>query len=265
MLKDRRRPVFEGQWACSEGCVKAMVQAVIRRQAGAGELPSDEGPHRHRIPLGLILLERGWITQTQLQHALNAQLRAGTGRIGQWLNAECGLDQDRITRALGVQLGCPVLPMEGFDPEAMALVLPKVLVEESGIVPLRVAGKRILYLAFRDRLGASAAFAVERMSGHKTESGLVDPVQWKSAQERICACEFVVSTHEQAINIDQIAALITAALRKMQPRASRLVRVHQIYWLRMWLETGAMRASDGEIPTTSEDVVDRIYSLEGEE
>jgi hypothetical protein len=54
---------------------------------------------------------------------------------------------------------------------------------------------------------------------------------------------------------------ITLALGKLQPRASRMVRVHQFYWLRMWLETGAMSTRDGGVPVTKEDVVDRIYTV----
>jgi hypothetical protein len=55
---------------------------------------------------------------------------------------------------------------------------------------------------------------------------------------------------------------IASVLGRVRPRASRLVRVHQFYWLRMWLETGAMGAGDGGIPRSREDVLDGIYILQ---
>lgn len=261
LFKDRRRPVFEGLWGCSAECVQAMVQAAARRELGDGGVGKEDWQHRHRVPLGLVLLAQGLITQPQLQHALERQRRAGQGRIGGWLVSECGLKEERITRALGLQWNCPVLPVEGFDPAAMALLVPRALVERLGMVPLRIAGGRILYLAFEDRLDASAAFAMERMSGLKVESGLVDGARLKVARQRLCECEFIEAEYEQAADIESMSRKMALALGKMQPMASRLVRVHQIYWLRMWLETGAMSTRDGGVPTTREDVVDRICTV----
>ncbi len=135
-------------------------------------------PHRHRVPLGLLMLAQGWITPPQLRHALEAQRQNGTGRIGEWLIAECGLETEQITRGLSMQWNCPVLSADGFSPEAMALVMPGIFVEQFGMLPLRIAGGRILYLAFEDGLDASAALAVEQMTGLKCESGILNEVQF---------------------------------------------------------------------------------------
>jgi Type II secretion system (T2SS), protein E, N-terminal domain len=262
-LKDRRRPVFEGQWGCSAGCVETMVEAAVLRVTGGEGGAEGVGGHRHRVPLGLILLAQGWITQVQLQHALSRQRRAGSGSIGRWLMEECGLDQRYVTRGLGVQWGCPVLRAEEFDPDAMALVAPKLLVERLEMVPLRRAGERVLYLSFVDRLDPATALALERMSGLRVESGLVEETEWRVAQRRLCACEFVDSEFESVATHEDLARRVTSVVQRMQPRASRLVRVHQFYWLRMWLESGAMRTGDGGVPRTKEDVADRIYVVGG--
>jgi len=263
-LKDRRRPIFERNWGCSAACIQAMVQIAIRREGGDADAHYDGTRHRHRLPLGLVLLNQGWITNQELQRALDRQRRAGKGRIGTWLIEECGLPKDRVTRGLSMQWGCPVLPIDGFDPVAMALVVPKLLVEQLQMVPLRIAAERILYLAFADGLDASAAFAVERMSGLKVESGLLDSAQWNAARQSLSECEFVNAAFEPVATAQAMSRKIASALTRIGPRASRLVRVHRFYWLRMWLETGAMRAGDGGVPATREDVVDRIYTLEPE-
>jgi hypothetical protein len=175
--------------------------------------------------------------------------------------SECGLDAAQIVRGLSMQWGCPVLTTEGFSPEAMALVMPKVLVEKFGVLPIRVAGSRIMYLGFTDRLDASAAFAVEQMTELKVESGVVEGGQFEAARNRLLACDGVETKLEAAENKDAMAARITAILEQKQPIASRLVRLHQYYWLRMWLESGALGRA-GSLPVTSEDVKDHVFTVE---
>jgi hypothetical protein len=205
------------------------------------------------------MLAQGWITHPQLQKALAAQRENGTGRIGDWLMSECGLEAEQIVRGLSIQWGCPVLTTEGFSPEAMALVMPKIFVEKFGLLPLRVAGSRILYLGFADRLDASAAFAMEQMTELKVESGVVEGGQFEAARERLFACEGVEVKLEAAEDKDAMAARITAILEQKQPIASRLVRLHQFYWLRMWLESGAL-GKTGSLPATGEDVIDHVFT-----
>ena len=100
-------------------------RAAARREQGDGNGSTESALHRHRVPLGLVLLAQGWITHSQLRKALEAHRENGTGRIGDWLISECGLEAEQITRGLSVQWGCPVLPVEGFSPEKMVLVMPQ--------------------------------------------------------------------------------------------------------------------------------------------
>jgi hypothetical protein len=257
--RNRRRPIFECEWGCSGRCVLAMVQAAARREFGEGDATS-AATHRHRVPLGLVMLAQGWITHPQLQRALAAQRESGTGRIGDWLMSECGLEAEQITRGLGIQWGCPVLTTDGFSPEAMALVMPKMFVDTFKLLPLRVAGSRILYLGFSDRLDASAAFATEKMTELTVESGVVEGIQFEAARNRLLACDGVEMKLEAAEDSDAMAARITAILEQKQPIASRLVRMHQFYWLRLWLESGAIGRA-GRLPVQSEDMMDYVFTV----
>jgi hypothetical protein len=258
--RNRRRPIFEGQWGCSGRCVLAMTRAAVQREIGDGTESAVATPHRHRVPLGLLMLAQGWITHPQLRKALEAQRVNGTGRIGDWLQSECGVDPEQVTRGLSMQWSCPVLTTEGSSPEAMALVAPKVFAEKFGLLPLRVAGGRILYLGFEERLDASAAFAMEKMTDLKVESGLVVGAQFQVARSRMLECVGVEMKLETTANKDALAARMTAILEHKQPVASRLVRVHQYYWMRIWLENGAM-GKVGSLPRTGEDVKDHVFVI----
>jgi hypothetical protein len=206
------------------------------------------------------MLAQGWITHPQLRRALEAQRENGSGRIGDWLVSQGDLQPEQITRGLSMQWGCPVLTTEGFSPEAMAMVMPKVLVETFGLLPLRVAGSRILYLGFTDRLDASAAFATEQMTELKVESGVVGGEQFEVARRRMLACDGVEMKLETLEDKDSMSARITAILEQKQPLGSRLVRMHQYYWLRLWLETAAA-GRVGSLPITGEDVIDYVFTL----
>jgi hypothetical protein len=129
------------------------------------------------------------------------------------------------------------------------------------LVPLRVVSERLLYVGFEDRLDASAGLAIERTSGLKVESGLVDGTQLAVARRRLLECEFVEATTEHVADESALAAKIAQELSTVQPRASKLVRLHGFYWLRMWLESGALRGPGGNVPATSEDMLDRIYTI----
>lgn len=92
----------------------------------------------------------------------------------------------------------------------MALVMPRIFVERFGLLPLRVAGSRILYLGFSDRLDASAALAAEQMTELKVESGVVDGAQFETARARLLACDGVEMKVEAVEDKDAMAARITA-------------------------------------------------------
>ena len=253
----RRRPIFEDEWGCSGRCLQAIIRAAVRREVGEA---GDDLPHRHRVPLGLVLLAQGWITHPQLQTALQAQRASGQGRIGDWLTQSCGLPEERITRGLGVQWSCPVLGTEGFSPTAMALVMPKRFVVEFGLVPLRVAGSSLLYVGFQDRMNAVAALGLEQMSGLKVESGVMQASAFAEAEASVLAADGVPAEMHAVEHADELTAEIARKLESRQPVASKLVRMRNFYWLRMWLESGA-KSGVGTLPAGLEDVQDCLFTI----
>ena len=142
----------------------------------------------------------------------------------------------------------------------MALAMPRLFAERFGMLPLRVAGSRILYLGFAEWLDACAAFAAEQMSELKVECGVVGGAQFEAARSRLLGCDGVEMKLEVGEDKDAMAARITAILEQKQPIASRLVRLHQYYWLRTWLESGATGKA-GSLPMTSEDVMDNVFTV----
>jgi hypothetical protein len=155
-----------------------------------------------------------------------------------------------------------MLTANGFTPRTMALVLPRLFVEEFGMLPLRVAGSRILYLGFEDHLDASVAFALEQMTELKVENGLMPTEEFAAARQNLLEYEGVPIKMENVDEPDALAARITAILEQMQPVASKLVRMHRYFWLRLWLERGA-RGVQGALPRDREDTFDYVFKVGG--
>ncbi len=69
LLRRRSAPVFEGGWTCSPACTRGLVEAAVRRECEGRAAASSE-TRGHRIPLGLTMLEQGWINSAQLRRAV---------------------------------------------------------------------------------------------------------------------------------------------------------------------------------------------------
>jgi hypothetical protein len=244
LLRSRSAPVFEGGWSCSPACTRARIETAVRRELdGRGTTVES---HRHRIPLGLVMLEQGWITNRQLRQALEAQRTAGAGRLGHWLVRQQGVSEQLVTRALGLQWSCPVLPMEFHDAEGLTILLPRLFVDAFGALPLRVAAGKLVYLGFEERLDAVLALAIGRMTGLRVESGLVQGSLFRLAHTRMLSARFPSVELIEASSEPALVNAMAKAIEKARPAESRLVRVHDCLWLRMWSrpQTGPLPEPD---------------------
>jgi hypothetical protein len=217
------------------------VEAALRREMDARGATRET--FRHRIPLGLAMLEQGWITPIALRTALAAQRTSGSGRLGEWLVRQRSASEELVTRALGLQWGCPVLSMEFHNPEDLTALLPRLFIDAFGALPLRVAAGRILYLGFEDRVDPALALATERMTGLHVEAGLVRgsffrPAHARALESRFPSVELIEAASEQAL-----AMAFAKALEESRPVEARLVRVHDCFWLRIW-----RRRQEGPLP-----------------
>ncbi len=253
LWRSRSAPFFEGGWNCSAECTRVRVAWAVRRELG-GRSAAPEA-HRHRIPLGLTMLEQGWIMPEQLRQALEAQKVAGDGRLGHWLVRQQGVNEKLVTRALGLQWSCPVLTLDFHDAEALTVLFPRLFVDAFGALPLRLAAGRLLYLGFEDRLDAVLALAIERMTGLRVESGLVQGSLFRPAHTRMLGARFPRVELIEAGSEPAAVHALSKAVERARPVKARLVRVHDCLWLRMLL-----RGQNGPLPDISS-VEDLICSI----
>jgi hypothetical protein len=241
--------------------MRVLIEQAVERELGDGT-PLEPKKHNHRIPLGLLMLSQGWITQEQLRRALDAQREAGgKARIGAWLMRQCNLSEELVTRALSMQWGCPVLSLSGHQPETVSTLIPRVLLDTYGMVPLRNGSSRLAYLAFEDRLDSSVAFAVERMTGIHIEAGVVTASQFLRVHERMMRASFPKAQLMEAMSARLVAKEMAAVIERVRPHQARLVRMHRYFWLRVW-KNPAPPLSAAQPHTGSLSLVPRIHQVE---
>ncbi len=249
LWRNRRVPGFEGRWACSAECMGEMVAAAVRREMDCGGFAL----HAHRLPMGLMLLEQGRISAEQLREALGEQRRAfgedgETRRLGEWLVERGVLEEAALTRALSAQWNCPVLTLDAFHPEETAGALPRFLAEAAGALPVRVAGGRLLYLAFAGNIDRGLCAALETMTGLKVVAGIAPDSAFRRAQREYLETPGPRAHFLEAGSSWQLARALTRRIEAERPVEARLRRVHGWFWLRTWRRppAGLPRSGDAE-------------------
>ena len=244
--RSRITPVLEGGWSCSSSCTRARLGQLLRREGEQRD--AWPGVYRHRIPIGLVLLEKKWVTHEQLKKGLNEQRSGATGRIGKWLMDNCGLEEARLTQALSIQWNCPVFSLDNAPAFPAVLPVPRFFLESFRFFPLRRAGTGALYIAFEDHIDHSVTLAIERITGYTAEAGLVNGSGFEREHRARLGGRFLPTRIIEAAGMNSLLQALTSLIEKAKPVETRVVRMHDFYWLRLWKEgvrAGADAAGDG--------------------
>jgi hypothetical protein len=110
-------------------------------------------------------------------------------------------------------------------------------------------------MGFADRLDPIVALAVERMSGLRVESGLVPESLFGPAHSRMLNAKFPLVELIEAVSEPALVQALARSIEQMRPVESRLVRVHDCLWLRMW-----RRPQSGPMPER-DSIQDLICSI----
>jgi len=173
ILRQEPSVLVDGRRYCLERCLgQALEETLVRARAGL--LPR---PVAHRVPLGLLLVARRQLTPEQLRAALEAQRRAGHGRLGDWLLSLGFADEHQITAALARQWSCPVLRVDSSYPRSARLPqIPFSLFQSFSMVPVDyVEGAQTLHIAFSEGIDYNVLYALEKMLGCHTEACMAVP------------------------------------------------------------------------------------------
>jgi hypothetical protein len=115
-----------------------------------------------------------------------------------------------------------VLPFELHDPSALTSLVPRLFVDAFGAVPLRVAAGKLLYLGFEDRLDPVLALAIERITGLRVESGLVQGSLFRQAHARMLSEKFPPAELIEPGGEPALVHALSKAIERVRPANARL-------------------------------------------
>ena len=177
----RHEGIWLGErWYCSPDCFQV---GVFRRLEGA-VFATRRDPKPNRLPLGLVLLSQGDISDAQLRQALQRQRAAQSGKLGEWLVTMGAVSEQQITAALAVQQGCPVFPASQCRPLPAAIHWPTPLVHSYGAVPVFYnRAHSSLYVGFRQGISHPFLYSLEQVLRCRTQPCIVSSSTYQKQLE----------------------------------------------------------------------------------
>jgi hypothetical protein len=157
---------FAGENYCCAACAEDALELAIGNYLSHCR---PEAGRPFRIPLGLVLISRGSLTNPQLQAALNLQREQPAKRLGALLSEMGLLTEEDLVAALGVQWSCPVYPLEKGRAQLDCVgLLPFAVSQSCGVLPVHHSpATGMLHLAFTKRIDHTLLYSIEQMLGYR--------------------------------------------------------------------------------------------------
>jgi len=136
-----------------------------------------------RMPLGLILVDKGHLTDEQFRHAVEEQKHEG-GEIGEVLIRGNLATEKQVTAARAIQWGCPVY-MTPKRPVRTKVEIPAELCEEYFMVPLHYgAATNRLLMGFVYGIDYGVLYTIEQLTGSKTQPCFITPKDYETQMQQ---------------------------------------------------------------------------------
>ncbi len=227
------RLLLNGRWHCSLECFERAADAAIREMMS---LPASRRRRPHRVPLGLVVLQRGQISEDGLKRALLAQREARAGRIGEWLRRVEGLTEEQVTQALGAQWACPVFPLRRSEHFLEAADLVPLPIQDSlRMLPVHfVETSRSLFVAFPEAVDYGTLNALEKALDCRAHPCLAEESAFEEALERVRSRPRPGETCFDSLrDPGEMARAARNHARSLGAQEARLVRCGEFLWMRL--------------------------------
>jgi hypothetical protein len=221
---------MEGKWFCSTRCLEAEAHARFAYM----NVPRESAP-KHRVPLGLLLLARGYLNEDQLQAVLSAQLEARQGKIGAWAQKLNFVTERQVLSGLSLQWSCPLLALQTPPDATCSRMLPWDLLASLRMMPVRfVRSTSLLYIAVCEGVDHGALAAIEQMlhchavpclvSDRVMDGWMEEESTWKSPQ---------VQVFEKTSGAGEMARITASYAGRLSAEGVRIARCGHYGWVRL--------------------------------
>jgi hypothetical protein len=230
-VPQRRVGVQVGQlWYCSVDC---FVGAALSRLSELSDERIVEMPHRPRLPIGLVMLSKDYLTGEQLRYATaQSQLHGEELEI---VLLRLGLASERqLAQARAAQWGCPLVKQDRIG-QAVEADIPATLLRSSCAVPLHysVPAKRLL-LGFVYRVEHTLLHALEQVIGCKAEPCFITATECDLQMTRVTGVPgYEEMVFDQPMTPMQMANTLGGLAVEISAREANFVNCRDYIWTRL--------------------------------
>lgn len=230
-VPQRRIGIQVGQlWYCSVDC---FVEAARARLAELSDDRIVEMPYRPRLPIGLVMLSKDYLTGDQLRYAT-----AQSDLHGEELEVSLlrlGLATERqLASARAAQWGCPLVKQDRMG-QAVEADIPATLLRTTCAAPLHysVASKRLL-LGFVYRVDHTLLHALEQVLGCKAEPCFVTATDFDLQMTRLTGLpDYEETVFEQPMTPAQMANSLGSLTVEISAREASFTTCRDYIWTRL--------------------------------
>lgn len=218
-------------WYCGPDCFEIGARQKMAELLSLRN--TQEKAPAMRMPMGLLLLSRGVLTQEQIKVALDQQRQTG-GNFGEIVQERGFATQQQVTAAVAAQWACPVFSL-GDRPLPAEVHIPTCLLQLYEMLPVHFSeiGRRLM-LGFVSRVQHHILYTVERMT-----SCTVTPCFISATEFRRHIQPLALATTENELvfdrnnSISEIAKLVRNYVNQTGAEDTRFGMCRDHLWVRI--------------------------------
>ena len=217
-------------WYCSMDC---FVRATRHQLSALADVRSIDMPRTPRVPIGRVMLSKGYLTDEELRGA-----RAESQLNGEALEnvlVRLGLvDEWHLASARAIQWGYPVLGRDRIS-QSVDTDLPLSLIKTFSAAPLHYSqsAKRML-MGFVYRVEHSLLHSLEQVTGCRAEPCFITPTELHYQMERLeGARESREVVLDNSMSAGEMANVVGGLALEIKARDARLSRCRDHVWMRL--------------------------------
>ena len=238
-----RAGIYVGEtWYCSPDC---FAMESRHRLASLCTRTVVEMPRNPRLPLGLALLAKDYISEGQLRFAVAFSEHRGAS-LEMTLIEQGIVSEKQLAAARAAQWGCPVLGHERAG-QIVEADLPPTLLRACSAAPLHYSAKaKRLVLGFVHRVEHALLQSIEQITGCRAEPCFITPTEFKEQMDRLSPLDgYAEIVDNDPGTVAQMARTLGGFAQEYSAREARFTRCKSWIWARV---SGKRGTADVLIP-----------------
>lgn len=190
-------------------------------------------PHTPRVPIGSIMLSKGYLTEAELRNAQLQSRLSGEELEAVLVRMEL-VDEWHLASARAIQWGYPVLGRDRIS-QSVDADLPLTLIRAFSAVPLHYSSSaKRLVMGFVYRVDHSLLQSLEQATGCRPEPCFITPTELHYQMERLeTAQENREIMLEDSMTALEMSNVVGGLALEIRARNASLSRCRDYVWMRL--------------------------------